>query len=36
MGRKDDADRVFQQIIDGKWAAGLQGYIGRAKKAMEK
>ena len=36
MGRKDDARHVFQQIIDGKWAPGLQRYIGRAKKEMEK
>ncbi len=36
MGRKDDARQVFQQVINGKWAPGLQRYINRAKKEIGK
>ncbi|MFP4058226.1 MAG: VIT domain-containing protein [Candidatus Brocadiia bacterium] len=36
MGRQDDADRLFQRIIDGQWAPGLEGYKQRAQKEMER
>jgi len=36
LGRKDDARRLYRQIIDGKWAPGLQRYVARAKKEIKK
>ena len=36
MGRRDDARGLYQQIIQGKWAPGLQGYVDQAKKRLEK
>ena len=36
LGRSKEANTVFQQIIDGKWAPGRQRYIRSAKQAMLK
>jgi tetratricopeptide (TPR) repeat protein len=35
MGRKADSDRVLDQVINGKWAPGLERYKNRAKKLKE-
>ena len=34
MGRNKDANELFQQIVDGKWAPGLQGYAKQAKSEL--
>ncbi|NQT87616.1 hypothetical protein HQ560_12675, partial [bacterium] len=36
LGRTEDANRVLDQIIDGKWAPGLQRYQKRAKELKDK
>jgi hypothetical protein len=36
MGRKADAQRLFRQVAEGKWAPGLQNYAEQAKKELEK
>ena len=34
MGRKEEARQLYQQIVDGEWANGLQGYVTSAKEAL--
>ena len=36
MGRRADAQRLFRQVVEGKWAPGLQNYADQAKKELEK
>ena len=33
--RKSEARQLYQQIVDGKWPAGRQGFVEQAKKALK-
>lgn len=35
LGRNTEARKLYQQIIDGRWAPGLQGYVNQAKSALK-
>ena len=35
MKRHDDSRRLYQQVLEGKWAPGLQGYVNQAKEALK-
>jgi cytochrome c-type biogenesis protein CcmH/NrfG len=34
LDRNAEARELFQQIVDGKWATGLQGYVDQARNAL--
>jgi hypothetical protein len=35
MGRNDEANELYQKIINGKWAPGLQRWVGQATTALQ-
>ncbi len=35
LDRKADARQLYQQVVDGKWPPGRQGYVEQAKKALQ-
>jgi hypothetical protein len=35
LGRDADAREIYEQIVAGEWANGLQGYVEQAKGALE-
>jgi len=35
MARKDDARKLYERILGGKWAPGHQGYVNQAKEKMK-